>query len=645
MVRRAKEDVLPKQKLKVTARVTDQFFRPPINRGNSQELKNLANAMSGIVPSLSRNEMANFEAEKEKQTVAGYEKQKQLKKSFKQAVADGDIPEGANPYFVLAYNSLEVEDLGRKWSSQFKDVYAQQQGALLDNDDPTALNQLIDDNLAEFWESNGLSGYDSQTVLESFEPKVNATRNELNSMFSNQRIAYIEDKAYTSVSENFLDVLESAPNIITVDDGVTDNVLNISQIVGSKLNQIINKNKDSMNVDKLNTTAIDTLITYAENELDPDLLDIASHIETVNGKSLADIPKYKEILENAEDKIFLEIDQLETRKERKEERVRKAESRKAVSTFYDAYYDQTEDQDLFPTSTSVRIWARANLPDYTHDAVLKLYKAFANEEVETNTKVVDAIYELASFGDYDAVFDSIDEELKERNISGATAYQLRKEFETISQGANSSLVKNSNLDMYTQNGVSLISKANSTEQYNDNALRFANMSAVKFRSTFDFRAKAYASLLLNDDKLNERERLEKFNSYLEKEYMRQVNIFDTLDIKDSDFGTFTGNLKNATAQSKFPVKFRNEQENQDEYNTKFEEDKFNKITEIDNQIIEIKNLKAGTFEENVARDKQIQELLKQQEEIMNSTPSPVASNILQSETPTALIPTFEGNNN
>ena len=215
-----KQQILPSVRGRVTSRVVDQYFKPQVEPVVSQASKELVQSLGSVIPSLQRLDKQRYEFEAEDNKIEGSKAQSLLKKNFKQAVADGDIPEGANPYFVIGYNQLEVKDLGKKFISYIKDEYAQNQGQFLDDPNPDVLNNFIDEKLDAWSVENNVWGYDSKTVLENFEPSVNGVRSELNSILSSQRLGVMSTKFNQIFGSQIVNDIEEADNLVVPEDYV-----------------------------------------------------------------------------------------------------------------------------------------------------------------------------------------------------------------------------------------------------------------------------------------------------------------------------------------------------------------------------------------------------------------------------------------
>ena len=128
----------------VTTSAVDTFYAPP-KLSVDPSINALANSLSSIVPSLRRYSIQQDElAKEEAKGEAAVAFRKNNMKSFKQAVKEGKIPEGANPYFVEAYVQQELIQK----ATQFKDeLYAAWKNeGIANNTAPNAFEEFFSRN-------------------------------------------------------------------------------------------------------------------------------------------------------------------------------------------------------------------------------------------------------------------------------------------------------------------------------------------------------------------------------------------------------------------------------------------------------------------------------------------------------------------
>ena len=579
-----KQQILPSVRGRVTSRVVDQYFKPQVEPVVSQASKELVQSLGNVIPSLAKynNQRYDFEAEDNK--IEGSEAQKRLKKSFKDAVKDGDIPEGANPYFILAYNEMEVEDLGNKFSSQFKDIYANNLGELLENPDANSLNVLLDENLDKWSVDNNVWGYDSKTVLEKFEPKINALRSQLNAQLSQQRISLIQDKASETIKSNIYTSIEEGLSIVPTDATGASSTLQYSNI-GSIINEKLLAMSEVKDQKSLNDLAITTIITYANENLDADALEIAEYISTVNGKSLADIPAYIDLITKAEASILNKIEQAENFKFTQNKRAEDELLKNTINEFTELFYSSEEPMSPADVDEFLK-----DKPDFKiKKEIMQHYNSYTDFEIQDNKNVYDDLVTKISLDPYDPnIIADINEAVKDKDITGATAMSLKKEYNQIRNGADSALLLTSDFNELLSDGIKLITKADTVYGSGDSAeVERLNKASGRFRNSFSRRARVIAYDLETNPKYAELagwEKEVKFEELLLKEYERQTKLYNNFKIPNNELKT-EKKLNQATAKATYPVRTADIMKRGAEVQTD--------LTNINNKIINITTIEDG----------------------------------------------------
>jgi len=571
-----KQQILPSVRAKVTSRVVDQYFKPQVEPVVSQASKELVQSLGNIIPALRGYNEKRIEDNR----IEGSEAQKRLKKSFKDAVRDGDIPEGANPYFIEAYNELEVEDLGNKFSSQFKDVYANNLGELLENPDANALNVLLDENLDKWSVDNNVWGYDSKTVLEKFEPKINALRSQLNAQLSQQRISLIQDKASETIKSNIYTSIEDGLSIVPTDATGASSTLQYSNI-GSIINEKLLAMSEVKDQKSLNDLAITTIITYANENLDADALEIAEYISTVNGKSLADIPAYIDLITKAESSILNKIEQAENFKFTQNKRAEDKLLKDTINEFTELFYSSEEPMSPADVDEFLK-----DKPDFKiKKEIMQHYNSYTDFEIQDNKNVYDDLVTKISLDPYDPnIIADINEAVKDKDITGATAMSLKKEYNQIRNGADSALLLTSDFNELLSDGVELITRADAVFSKDDSAeVERLNKAGGRFRNSFSRRARVIAYDLETNPKYAELSGWEKeikFEDLLLKEYERQTRLYNSLKLDQNE-----KKLDQATAEATYPIRTADIMKRGAEVQTD--------LININNQIIKITTREDG----------------------------------------------------
>jgi len=578
--RDSKQQILPSVRARVTSRVVDQYFKPQVEPVVSQASKELVQSLGNIIPALRGYNEKRIEDNR----IEGSEAQKRLKKSFKDAVRDGDIPEGANPYFIEAYNELEVEDLGNKFSSQFKDVYANNLGELLENPDANALNVLLDENLDKWSVDNNVWGYDSKTVLEKFEPKINALRSQLNAQLSQQRISLIQDKASETIKSNIYTSIEDGLSIVPTDATGASSTLQYSNI-GSIINEKLLAMSEVKDQKSLNDLAITTIITYANENLDADALEIAEYISTINGKSLADIPAYIDLITKAESSILNKIEQAENFKFTQNKRAEDKLLKDTINEFTELFYSSEE--PMSPADVDAFLKDKPN--SKIKKEIMQHYNSYTDFEIQDNKNVYDDLVTKISLDPYNPnIIADINEAVKDKDITGATAMSLKKEYNQIRNGADSALLLTSDFNELLSDGIKLITKADTVYGTGDSAeVERLNKASGRFRNSFSRRARVIAYDLETNPKYAELagwEKEVKFEELLLKEYERQTKLYNNFK-NDNDELETKKKLDLATAEATYPVRTADLMKRKAEVQTD--------LTNINNQIINITTIEDG----------------------------------------------------
>ncbi len=277
----------------VTTSAVDTFYAPP-KLSVDPSINALANSLSSIVPSLRRYSIQQDElAKEEAKGEAAVAFRKNNMKSFKQAVKEGKIPEGANPYFVEAYVQQELIQKAK----QFKDeLYAAWKNeGIANNTAPNAFEEFFARKSAEFKDSQKLDGYDPSDIASAFIPNAEAARASLFERHINTRIEVIETENRKLLSNNTISAIEN-----NIDASGTFDISGLGQDLTKISADLISR---GMNGNDVNSILIDTISQQASDLENEDVLDVLSEIKTATG-TLADTAYAKEKVEQAENEIL-----------------------------------------------------------------------------------------------------------------------------------------------------------------------------------------------------------------------------------------------------------------------------------------------------------------------------------------------------
>ena len=409
----------------VVARGLNNFYVPEEREVVSPEAKELVNSLSAIVPTLRQYDNTKYEIKKTEEEIKGalaFKENNEL--DFKKAVEQKLIPAGANPYFIIAYNESELENKGNIFQNNLKTKYANMKGDLTRNTNPNAVNDFINAELQLFMEENNIDGYDEKLIVNNFLPKVDAIENELNNNIANSRVALIEENQKINFSSNIQSYIENAYNELDDD--------NIESIIGQKINNQILKFSKFTNINSLNKLAVESIISYAESELNTGILDIVKNIKTQNGKNLSDIPEYLDLIEKSKDAIISDKKSNLAFMQSQEEYNRKQNRKKHLESFQ-VYYDEYRTENLknnkFLMPSDVTKYIKDN--DITDVITINAIKDNfnINNEFLNNAKdvdsIVDGINQMILEDASDITIDKfIEEQATSGNITGTTAMNL-----------------------------------------------------------------------------------------------------------------------------------------------------------------------------------------------------------------------------
>jgi len=548
-----KQQILPSVRGRVTSRVVDQYFKPQVEPVVSQASKELVQSLGSVIPSLQRLDKQRYEFEAEDNKIEGSKAQSLLKKNFKQAVADGDIPEGANPYFVIGYNQLEVKDLGKKFISYIKDEYAQNQGQFLDDPNPDVLNNFIDEKLDAWSVENNVWGYDSKTVLENFEPSVNGVRSELNSILSSQRLGVMSTKFNQIFGSQIVNDIEEADNLVVPEDYVGSDTDYRNNVIALKINQKINEFRDVKDIVALNTETVASIIAYAKENLDEDILDIAKLLKTSGDSSLYDIPKYTTELENAYYWILSKQEKDRQDRKTRDKDIRNEKIQTGKDSFVEWYDSQAFDGNV-PSSQETQLWLLENNLNTINELAtfVKSYEnAYDGQALKSDKDTLESFNRLIVLNPYDeTIIDQLERALEAKEINATDFKNFKNELQDQRNGADAKFLDNEIYTNLLNLGQRTLLKGEAFQQINP------SLGSGAFQISFTKRARVISNYIdATYGDLPEFEREQKFIALIEQEYSRQLNnYFKAVETDKFDEDAETS-LQNARLISSYPVKY------------------------------------------------------------------------------------------
>ncbi len=290
----------------VTSRAIDSFYVPPAPPV-SPVLKELANSLSNLSPTLMRYaETKDLKVSKKEQADAT-KLYNENKLSFKEAVKKGLIPEGSNPYFIKQYLKLELEQKASDFTNELFLDYGDKN--IAQNTDPNAFEGFFNQKFQDWRDENKLDFYDNVDLAENFFPIIQNGKDNLYSQHVQQRLGVLSDNAKRTFAENLFKKIDGAFNATLYDLHASMDMSGIESgkermmFAVAEMQKVIDETDDSgMNIDDLNNIVRNTVVDYAVQSGDADILDILSELQQGTG-SFADTLEGGKVIEQARDEI------------------------------------------------------------------------------------------------------------------------------------------------------------------------------------------------------------------------------------------------------------------------------------------------------------------------------------------------------
>ena len=175
---------------RVVDSVDYNLFYKPDRENVSQGLVQLSKSLESLVPSLTNYAITEDIKNKEKEEAKAMQDFQTNKKAFAQLVKNGDIPEGANPYYFNKMMSLDLNQKARKFKLEF-DEYAMN-NMLEQSLDGNAWNEAYETQIKAFYEKENLGNYDARALSNSFFNITSAFRNEREQQHNASRMQFIK---------------------------------------------------------------------------------------------------------------------------------------------------------------------------------------------------------------------------------------------------------------------------------------------------------------------------------------------------------------------------------------------------------------------------------------------------------------------
>jgi hypothetical protein len=293
----------------VTSRPIDTFYQPqqiPVD----PSINELARALDNLNPSLRKYQDTKEEKLELKEQGKATTLFNENRLGFKQAVKNGLIPEGANPYFIKHYLKLDLENQ----ASDFNDYLFYEYGEkkLQNNTDPDAFEGFYQETFDKWREENKLDFYEDVDLASSFFPNVQNAKNSLYSQHIQARIGKLEDNAkiefgkalYNNMNDALSsNLLEIYKGIDVKGDMIVEGDERIYYAVGKMQKNIDDFLLEGALPQDINDIVRATVIGFAKESGDPELLKILDLLEQRDGVSFSSSVKAMDEISSATTEI------------------------------------------------------------------------------------------------------------------------------------------------------------------------------------------------------------------------------------------------------------------------------------------------------------------------------------------------------
>ena len=300
--------VAPVKTFDVKVRPINNFYRPQV-KPISEGLKNITESLGNLVPALRQYGVARDKVEQVEQSdlaAAAWEKNKT---GFREAVANGQIKEGANPYFIKQYLELDLKNKATAFKDKLFFEYGDQK--LQNNTNQGAFEAFYNKTLNDFKDEQNLDGYDIVDLNDFFFNEAANIRNNLEQQHINGRITVIENNTKLAFKQNTFNIINNAQlstlDEIKLDFDTTDirpMEIKTSYMAG-KLQQDLDKAiANGMDKTDANNIVYDVVKQAAVEAEDADLLKILDKIEMGTGGFMSQTSTGKDIIRSTKDEII-----------------------------------------------------------------------------------------------------------------------------------------------------------------------------------------------------------------------------------------------------------------------------------------------------------------------------------------------------
>tara|TARA_Y100000031_G_scaffold70853_1_gene78554 strand:+ start:246 stop:1883 length:1638 start_codon:yes stop_codon:yes gene_type:complete len=207
------------------------FYKPdakPMNKA----VNSLIMSLSNIVPTLANYQVTEDVKTKAKDEARAVEDFEINKKSFKDLINDGKIPEGASPFYYNKMMELDLQSKARLFKRKFDNHY-------IDSDLAGSLNingfsEAYEEQLKAFYKEHKLDNYDPLALNNAFFNTTSKFRNEKYQQHSAkvmEKIKGLTEKSFTHNISGLIidgqDDKKTANEVLTDLKGLTDGLISV----------------------------------------------------------------------------------------------------------------------------------------------------------------------------------------------------------------------------------------------------------------------------------------------------------------------------------------------------------------------------------------------------------------------------------
>lgn len=305
------ERLRPSSRIRPTAQLQYRNYQSESPDGSGRQQQQLASALSEINPKLQSYLQREQERDDSSQLAAGsLAFTEHGRRSWADAVKEGLVDEGANPFYRRGYLKQELRLKGLDYAQALNEAYMQ--NPVRSSDDPEALRGFMHEFNQSFFEEQ-MQGYDPELINEALVPRMQAAEETL---FGTHRNNRNEDYKAQREANTAAEISKSIE--VLAKDG-QDSPEAIAEIVSGIMSDA---EADGMLASKVNELVATSIMQMALSTGNEDYLDALDGIQAGN-HSLADRPAVQERVQRIRDQFQREREAAEA--------ARRAEAREAAA--------------------------------------------------------------------------------------------------------------------------------------------------------------------------------------------------------------------------------------------------------------------------------------------------------------------------